>query len=197
MERVLLKKVAIVAAPILIIIGLLIYFFGSLQTNAIPADFTAAREKAASVSQDIVNLTSDTSKKIELVNQAEMSGNAEQIMAFINDAKNSNATAYQKAFELSGALQQMAGSLTAVSNPRQQAGYEAVALELSLTSEFISYTDSLNQFLNALTNSYFEKNPSNQKALENSLKSVNDKIKLINDLNKSFNEKMSIFDQNS
>jgi len=173
------------------------YLFSSFQTDAIPADFTAAREKAAAVSQNIIELTNETAKKIELVNQAEVKGNAQEIMSFINEARVSNATAYQKAFELSGALQQMAGSLTTVRNPRQQAGYEAVALELSLTSEFISYTDTLNNFLNALINSFLEKNPSNQKVLENALKNVNDKIKLINDLNKSFNGKMTIFDQTS
>jgi hypothetical protein len=195
MEKAMIRKVVIITAPILIVIGLLMYFFTSFQTDVIPADFTAAREKAAATSQDIVTLTSETAKKIELANQAELKGNAQQLMSFIDDAKISNATAYQKAFELSGALQQMAGSLTTVRNPRQQACYEAVALELSLTSEFISYTDALNNFLNALTNSFLERNPANQKVLENALKAVNDKISLVNDLNKNFNDKMAAFDQ--
>lgn len=197
MRKALLKKISILAVPTVIIIGLLVYFFGSFQTDAIPADFTAAREKAAVISQDIVGFTNETAAKIELANQAEAGGDEQKTISLINDAKVSNRMAYQKAFELSSALREMTSALSGVHGSQQQAGYEAVAVELSLTSEFISYTDALDQFLNALTNSFLAKDFPNRKILEGALKSVNDKIKLINDLNRSFNEKMSVFDKAS
>ena len=54
-----IKKFSFILAAIVIVVGLLVYFLNSLQSNVIPADFTAARQNAALISQDIVNLTVD------------------------------------------------------------------------------------------------------------------------------------------
>lgn len=192
-----LKRALIILLPILIVVGLLIYFFSSLRTNAVPADFTAARERAAAISQDIVNFTSDTVKKIESTGQMGTNEGADRILAIINAARSSNEAAYEKAFDLSRTLQQMVESLNNVGYPRQQLGYEAVALELSLVSELISYTNSLNDFLNVLAKSALNGGGENQKAVSNALKIVNQKANLINILNKNFTDKMIAFDQAS
>lgn len=197
MDKILIKKVAIVVIPVIILIGLVIYSTSSFQTNTVPVDFIAARQKASIVSQDIVNLTTETGKKISEANQAEMSGNTEQLLGFVNDAKNSNSSAYQKAFDLSQILQQMAGALNNVQSNKQELGYEAVALELSLVSEFISYTQNLNSFLDILTRSALNNTPNSQKEIKDSLERVNQKAILINNLNKNFIDKMTAFDQAS
>jgi len=195
MNKTTLERLALILVPILVIVGLFIYFFSSMQTNAVPADFTAARQKAAAVSQDIVTLTGETGQKISQANLIQNGGNVNELLSLINGAKTTNATAYQKAFDLSHTLQQMAESLNTVQQPRQQLGYEAVALELSLVSEFISYTGTLNDFLNNLSNAVLDKNPVSRKMAEDSLKSVNQKADLINTLNKNFQDKMTAFDQ--
>jgi len=195
MNKTTLERLALILVPILVIVGLFIYFFSSMQTNVVPADFTAARQKAAAVSQDIVTLTGETGQKISQANLIQNGGNVNELLSLINGAKTTNATAYQKAFDLSHTLQQMAESLNTVQQPRQQLGYEAVALELSLVSEFISYTGTLNDFLNNLSNAVLDKNPVSRKMAEDSLKSVNQKADLINTLNKNFQDKMTAFDQ--
>ncbi|MGC9603012.1 MAG: hypothetical protein ABSF47_00900 [Minisyncoccia bacterium] len=195
MDKTTLERLALILVPLLVIIGLFIYFFSSMQTNAVPADFTAARQKAAAVSEDIVTLTGETGQKISQANLIQNGGNVNELLNLINGAKATNATAYQKAFDLSHTLQQMAESLNTVQQPRQQLGYEAVALELSLVSEFISYTGTLNDFLNNLSNAVIDQNPVSRKMAEDSLKSVNQKADFINTLNKNFQDKMTAFDQ--
>jgi len=195
MDKTTLERLALILVPILIIIGLFIYFFSSMQSNAIPADFTAARQKAAAVSQDIVSLTGETGQKISQANLIQNGSDVNKLLNLINEAKTTNAAAYQKAFDLSHTLQQMAESLSGVQQPRQQLGYEAVALELSLVSEFISYTGTLNDFLIDLSSAVIGQNPASRKAAEDTLKSVNQKADLINTLNKNFLDKMAAFDQ--
>ncbi|TSA44285.1 hypothetical protein D4R51_04165 [bacterium] len=194
MEKTLIKKVSLILALIIIVVGLLVYFLSSFQNKVVPADFTAARQKAAVVSQDIVNLTVETGKKIALANQAETDGDFNQLLNLIDDAKNSNTSAYQKALDLSRNIQQMAESLNNVSSQQQQLGYEAIALELSLVSEFISYTDNLNGFLNVLTRSVLNGGSRNQKEVSDALRAVNQKAELINIINKNFINKMTAFD---
>ncbi len=195
MDKTLIKKMSIVIVPILIVVGLLVYFVGSLRSNPTPIDFSAARQRASVISQDIVNLTTDTGKKINEANQAEANGDINRILSLISDAKNSNSSAYQKAFDMSQLLQQMAESLNSVQSNKQEIGYQAIATELSLVSEFIAYTKNLNDFLNILAQSALDETPNSQKAINDALQKVNQKTTLINGLNRDFVDKMAAFDQ--
>ena len=181
---------------ILVVAGLMVYLLSSLEGIVIPADFTAARQKAAIISQDIVNITNETGKSIELANRAESEGDLQRILGLIEEAKKSNTLAYQKAFELSQSIQQMAESLKGVQSVSQQIGFEAVAMELSLVSEFISYTGTLNEFLNNLAKSV-SNGSSNGGTIGDNLRDINNRVVLINALNRNFAEKMAAFDRYS
>lgn len=195
MDKDALKKIGFVGLPIVIIIGVLVYFAASGAKTAVPAGFTAARQNAAGVSQDIVALTATVNQKIQAANAAEAKGDANAVLAAVSGARTSNAEAYNKAFSLSQDLQTMAESLSTINSPQsRQLAYEAVAVELSLVSEFIAYTGSLNDFLNALSSSIASDNPANRNAVADALKTVNDKAATINQLNDEFNQKMDAFD---
>ncbi len=196
MEKAIIKKFILAVGAILVVAGLLAYLLSSLEGVVIPADFTAARQKAASVSQDIVNITNETGKSIELANRAESEGDLQRILGIIEEAKNSNTLAYQKAFELSQSIQQMAESLKGVQSVSQQIGFEAVAMELSLVSEFISYTGTLNDFLNNLAKSV-SNGTANGGTIGDNLRDINNRVVLINALNRNFAEKMAAFDRYS
>jgi len=197
MNRDVLRKILFILLPIIAVAGLLIYFFASISAGVVPADFTAARGQAAGVSQDIVNLTGDTASKIEQIGKIQSSGTADQILNLIDDARSTNKAAYDKAFDLSHDLQEMAGSLNDVRQPRQQLGYEAVALELSLVSEFISYTSSLNNFMDIISKAATNGNQYSQKAVDDAVKDINQKAVMINTLNQNFIDKMAAFDKAS
>ncbi|MEK7651237.1 MAG: hypothetical protein AAB377_01775 [Patescibacteria group bacterium] len=196
MEKTIIKKIILAVGAILIVAGLLAYLLSSLEGVVIPADFTAARQKAAIVSQDIVNITNETGKSIELANRAESEGDLQRILGLIEEAKKSNTLAYQKAFELSQSIQQMAESLKGVQSVSQQIGFEAVAMELSLVSEFISYTGTLNDFLNNLAKSV-SNGTANGGTIGDNLRDINNRVVLINALNRNFADKMAAFDRYS
>ena len=78
----------------------------------------------------------------------------------------------------------------------QRMAYEAIAVELSLVSEFIIYTQNLNEFLESLERSY-EKGSTveEQDTIEKEIGEVNENTKTINKLNKEFLAKMKLFDK--
>ncbi len=189
------KKIAIsIVIVLLAIAGGIIYYSGGVM-GGVPSSFTEAREAAARVSQDIVTLTSKTNATIQNINAAESTGSADRIPGLIDEARATNKQAYEKAFELSKDLQQMTEALNRVgSRESQQLAYEAVAIELSLTSEFITYTGALNDFLNTLAKTAATGIYGNRQALAQELATVNGKAAIINNLNREFNEKMKAFD---
>lgn len=190
-----LKKLGYIGLPLLVIVGAIVYAAAHGGKPSVPATFTAARQNAAQVSQEIVTLTTTVNQKIADANAAEVQGDPSAVLAAINDARTANVSAYEKAFTLSQNLQQMTEALATIdSSQSQKLAYEAVAVELSLVSEFISYTGSLNDFLNALARSIAAGNAENRSAVAAALKTVNSKAATIDQLNQEFNQKMHTFD---
>ncbi len=181
---------------VVIIVALGIIYITSIRSSQdIPERFVEARKNAASVSEDIVRLTSDTNEKIAQINVLEIKGKAEEALLLIQSARASNEAAYGKAFDLSQNLKTLAESLADIHSPReQQIAYEAVAVELSLVSEFISYTQALNTFLSNLASLISNNTLQNQNIVRSNISTVNEKTSLINNLNTQFIEKMKTFD---
>ncbi len=190
-----LEKAGLIALPI-VIIGVFVYLSVAGSKVIVPPSFTTARQNAASVSRDIVALTTSVDQNIQAANAAEAKGDTNAIITAISNARTANAAAYEKAFTLSQNLQQMAQSLNDINSASsRQLAYEAVAVELSLVSEFIAYTGSLNDFLNTLANSIATNGlTSGNSAVAAALKVVNDKAATIDQLNREFNQKMEAFD---
>lgn len=179
-------------------IGLIAYFFvdGAGGKEKIPPQFLEARQNASAVSGQIVDLTTRTNEKIKAVNLSDLSGNAGNTLSFIQEARNLNSDAYVAAFELSRQLQKMAESLEQIKSlDTRQEAYEAVAVELALVSEFISYTQSLNNFLDSLTKAIAMESSAERGAGEKYLTEVNEKTATINNLNQEFSAKIRKFDE--
>ncbi len=189
------KKISTIVLVLLLLAGGIVYFILHMGKNSVPVSFTTAREHAAMTSQDIVTLTGETNKTIQGINTAQVSGTTDQILSLIDNARSTNSQAYEKALELSKDLGQMTESLSQIqSHASQQTAYEAIALELSLTSEFITYTGALNDFLNTLAKTTTVGGFENQRELSDKLAAVNGKVNIINNLNREFNQKMQEFD---
>jgi len=179
---------------IIIVLGI-IYITSLNSPRGVPERFIQARKSAASVSEDIVRLTNDTNEKVAKINVLEIKGKGEEALALIQGARASNEAAYGKAFELSQNLKALAESLVEIrSLGEQRIAYEAVAVELSLVSEFISYTQALNTFLSNLTTLILDNTIQNQNTVRVSISAVNEKTAIINNLNRQFIERMKMFD---
>lgn len=170
------------------------------EETRIPKEFLRARENAALVSREIVDLTGSTNEKIRAVNLLDVQGGTERVqnaIRFVQEAKDTNAQALSRAFLLSEHLRDLAQSLAGVSPlSSQRVAYEAIAIELSLVSEFITYTKNLNAFLDSLERSIARRSTfQEQDAISNALRDVNENTKTINRLNGEFLARMRAFDK--
>ncbi len=173
-----------------------VLFLAFYNSPGLSGEFLAARSSASAVSREIVALTSQTNEKIQEVNSLDLRGDAKRARELIRDARSSNQLAYQRAFELSQYLQKLTESLDTLSSSRsQQLVYEAVAVELGLVTEFISYTQSLNVFFDHLERALVTNLPSDRKTVEEALSGVNERTSRINNLNEEFLAKMRQFDE--
>ncbi|MEW6617409.1 MAG: hypothetical protein AB1333_03260 [Patescibacteria group bacterium] len=194
-QKRLIQVIGVSVGAIIIVLGI-IYITSLRASRGIPERFIEARKSASLVSEDIVRLTNETNEKVAKINVLEIKGKNEEALALIQSARASNEAAYGKAFELSQNLKTLAESLSEIRSPgEQRTAYEAVAVELSLVSEFISYTQVLNNFLGDLTTLILDNTIQNQNIVRSSISAVNEKTAIINGLNRQFLEKMRMFDE--
>lgn len=161
--------------------------FGSRFKSSLPVDFLIAYQNVIRSSQEIVKSASQTNSAIKEINIADLNADSEKALVLINQARQTNDQSYHLAFELSQQLQKMAEALSLLKTPEtQRLGYEAVALEFSLVSEFISYTQALNNFLGYLHRAVTVNNFWNRHQVSEAIRTVNQKVFLINNINKEF-----------
>lgn len=196
-ERLKTPKILFRAALLLVGAGLLVYAIGlGVAASRLPEEFVKARQEAATVSQSIVDLATQTGEKLAEVNLSDLKGEESRALALLSDARTSNRAAYNKAFDLTQHLQTLAQSLEAVpSASKQRKGAEAIAVELSLVSEFIVYTQKVDAFLDALERVIRSNVEANRVAAASALDEVNRKVASINSLNQLFREAIGAFDE--
>ncbi|KKU15686.1 hypothetical protein A3D55_02120 [Candidatus Jorgensenbacteria bacterium RIFCSPHIGHO2_02_FULL_45_20] len=192
------NKIVFLSAGTALVVFIALFFFLPLFTHPkenFPMKFIDARAAAARVSKDIVALTNETNDIIGSVDTLDFSSDKEKALSLIREAKNANGEAYNKAFALSQELQKLAESLADIKSPEnQRVMYEAVAVELSLVSEFITYTQNLQTFLDKVASVVSSNTEANKLAVQDGLKAVNEKITVINNLNETFLSKIARFD---
>lgn len=187
-------KIIITAAVLTLAIGGIIVL-AATNRSALPQSFLVARKNASDVSQHIVDLTTQIGEKVAAANTADLAGDTTRAEALVDEARAANAEAYKNAGELSSHLKDLANSLVALNSAsRQRVAYEAVATELSLVSEFIVYTQNLNDFFDKLSLAIETGGRSSKNDAAAALTVVNEGAKKINALNADFQTRMKTFD---
>lgn len=153
----------------------------------LPKEFVEFERAAANISKSIVDKTNLTNEKIKNANDFDFIGDRNRTLAMIDEARKSNNEAHTQAFDLSKYLQKMAESLNKFESTEGKIkAYEAVTIELSLVNEFLGYTESLNNFLDTLTNAVNNNNETNRNLVKDRLAAVNIGARNINTLNQEF-----------
>ncbi|MEK7076944.1 MAG: hypothetical protein AAB967_01795, partial [Patescibacteria group bacterium] len=162
----------------------------------LPPEFLLARRDASSVSKEIVVLTDSVNKAIRTMNLLDVAEQRPKAVGIVNQAKTDIASASSRAFELSRHLERMTQSLASLPSASvQRLAYTAIATELSLVSEFLTYTEHLNAFLQSIERSFAARSTlKEQEAIGKALGEVNESAKTINRLNDEFLAKMRVFD---
>lgn len=189
------KKVVVGAVVVVVAVVLILVFTTGVRRDDLAPSFWEAHIKAARVSQEIRDLTRETTENIKNIEISKIREEREEVNLFIAKARKNNAEAYSRAFELSSNLRVMTEALRESDSRRaQQIAYEAVATELSLVSEFINYTQHMTSFLDGLEQSLTSDAFQDKLATQQVLREINRKVASINDLNSRFLDIMKNLD---
>lgn len=179
-----------------IVLGLgLLYLAGYLLIGQsfVPVQFTEARNASGLIAKEIVALTEESIKNLEVISLNERENNLWKALSLVKEelerAKNSRA----KAIELTEQLDAMARGASGITPTKaRNLATEAVAKELSLISHLIVYNDILNGLLQTLELKF--KGIGDSQEIQNLIKNMNSEAQEINNLNESFNQKMQQLD---
>lgn len=192
--------IALAVAGAALAVGALIGFFvisgGFSSPSGYSSSFLAARNDAASISQDIVALTAETGSALKQANALDLQGSSDQAVALIAEAQRSNEDAADEAEDLSLKLKQLTMEVDALPEAQRELGYQAVATAFWLVGEFGNYTGHVNAFLSQLSVAVSEENSADRRAsLDQALARVNTSVERINELNLEFRTRMAEFDR--
>lgn len=181
-----------IAAGAAVIVAVSLFAFPGERFTP-PPEFSAARRDAAETAGRIVELTTKTNELVRTIDVSADGATTTDGARFIaKEARGYNTEAYANAFQLSQHLQRLTESLALLPpGGHQRVAYEAIAVELSLVSEFISYTHNLDVLLKDIEGVAGES--SGRKALTDKLAAVNRNVQTINRLNREFLSKMNRF----
>ncbi len=193
------KMVAVGSVLFLVLLFTSLYFMrsggGSPEAN-LPQTFLLSRKTAALISQNIVDLTNKTGEKISSANTADLAGDRARASSLILEAQNTNVEASRATSQLAGQLKVLTESLATMSSvSSQRLAYEAVATELALVSEFVVYTQNLNEFLEKLLVSMETDTKVSKADIASSLTATNKSARKINSLNAEFSDRMAKLDK--
>jgi len=182
-----------------VVLGMgLLYLAGYLLIGQsfVPPQFTEARNKSGLIAKEIVALTEESLKNLDVISLNDRQYNFGKALSLVREelerAKNSRA----KAVELTEQLDAMARGASGITpSSARNLAMQAVADELSLISNLIVYNDALNGLLQTLEFKFSGDIRYDSQDVQNLIKSMNIEAKTINDLNESFNQKMQQLDK--
>lgn len=195
------KKLFIIIS--LSLVGLVVVLSGLafgipyFQSRApLPEGFSEARLRAGEISRDIVILSNQTNENLKALSVLDPKKDRTRADELVADARNKNQTAYAKAVDLSLELQRMAESFRGIQSLElQRVVYQAIAIEISLVTEFIQYTKDFNTFLEVVSVFLADGNTENKLRVQNAERAVNQRVTSINQLNDAFLVQMEKFEK--
>lgn len=161
----------------------------------VPDEFIKARIAGAAVAENIVKMSNDTLKSLELISQDENLRNYQSAIDTVYRELDRNKSARSEAVKLSNYLNQMAGSLSDI-KPRKarDLATEAVGEEINIINHLISYNDHLGQLFELLKAKFEGKIQNREDRLKELLLLINQEANSINNLNQRFKSVMEEFD---
>ncbi|MDI6717862.1 MAG: hypothetical protein QMD86_02380 [Patescibacteria group bacterium] len=190
------RKIRIFLVFLLIILtAVFIGRFFFVKLNGVPSDFLKARQEASLIAQNIVEISADSSHKINTISSLSAEGKDEKALNLVIQEIEKNRQIREEAIELSSKLETMtknSASISPVSSAR--IALEAVSIETTLISKLITYNEYLNQLLENLRAKLVGQNIS-QKTIQSLVSKINNEAQYINDLNVKFNQLMEEFDK--
>lgn len=149
--------------------------------------------RGAIISQDIVNLSNEISKDLEVVNRLDNEGKSREALSAVVPILEKINNLKKRAAELSGELGKMTASLLNVkSQEAQQVAMESITNRMALISRLLSYSDYMTQLVDVLRRRFI--NASTTQSVAEIVGQINAEITAINSFNRAAGQAMDRFD---
>jgi hypothetical protein len=188
------RRTKIIAAFIIIVaVGYGLVLFWQAQ-NAVPANFTAAREQGAIIAQTIVNNSNQSTDELTAINKYDQEGDYVDALASTTDLINRSAELRDEAVQLATQVQQMSTDIPDIkSTDAQQAAVQSMTNRLAVINELITYSNDLDHLL-AVLQSRFNGTPQSNGEVSNIVTQINADVNMINNFNAQAGQAMDKFD---
>lgn len=162
----------------------------------VPPQFNEARNKSGLFAKEIVALTEESLKNLNVISLNDREYNFRKALDLVGEELERAKNSRLKAIELTNQLAAMArGAAGITPSKARDLAMQAVADELSLISHLIVYNDILKGLLNTLDFKFSGDIRYDSQDVQNLIQSMNIEAKEINNLNESFNQKMRELDK--
>ncbi|MDO8469702.1 MAG: hypothetical protein Q7S84_01620 [bacterium] len=151
----------------------------------LPGRFSAARTDAAAASEEVVRLADEVRRLVGEINATERVGEHATALLRIVEARERNEAARQAAVTLTNRLASLAESLgDIVSSQSQRLAFEAVAAQLAVADEYLTYTANLGIFFDIVSSATADETGKDRSdSLKAAVDEVNRSATRINELN--------------
>ena len=182
-----------------IVLGMgLLYLAGYfiIGQSFVPPQFNEARNKSGLFAKEIVALTEESLKNLDVISLNDREYNFRKALDLVREELERAKNSRLKAIELTNQLDAMARGAAGITPSRaRDLAMQAVADELSLISHLIVYNDILNGLLQTLEFKFSGDIRYDSQDVQNLIQSMNTEAREINNLNESFNQKMQELDK--
>ena len=173
------------------------YLYSQTTGTYVPQEFYAARDRAATVSQRIEQLTDASVTTLGQISTADAKGDYKLGLKLVQQEIDRNEAIKEEAVLLSEELKIMATNLGAV-KPKKAAevGLQAATTGLELAQRLVNY-NSLAEELLVEIEARLKKNgdPQTRQRIEAIILRMNEEAEAINGLNEKYREEMRAFDR--
>jgi len=163
--------------------------------GGVPQAFTDARLKGALISQNIVNLSNESTLDLVKINEYEVRGNYTEALNLTTDVIKRSQEIRDQAVELSKRVEEMTRSLSDLDMlDARQAALESISNRLALLSRLINYSGYLGQLLDTLRSNFAGKTYDG-KTVSFLIDQINSEVRAINSFNNQAGQAMDRFDK--
>lgn len=165
------------------------------NSGGVPQAFTDARMKGALISQNIVNLSNQSTLDLAKIDEYDMQGNYTEALNLSTDVVKQSQEIRDQAVELSGQVEEMTKALSDIDSlDARQAALESISNRLALLSRLINYSGYLGQLLDALRSNFTGKTY-DSKTVALLVDQINAEVQAINNFNDQAGQAMDRFDK--
>ncbi|MBM3256902.1 MAG: hypothetical protein FJY98_01035 [Candidatus Liptonbacteria bacterium] len=163
-------------------------------SRTIPSEFQDARLRGALIAQNIVNLSNDSAKNLEKINELDKKGQFTEALSITTAAAKQSADIRDQAVALADEIGNMTKALSGIQDfGARQAALESIASRLALLNRLINYSNYLSELTQALE-ARFKGVPGAARQVAVIVNQINAEVQAINTFNSQAGQAMDRFD---